>query len=407
MMPAPASNDTVPARPKPAAHPQPDSSSFKIVVAQSAEQLLPHVDAWDDLARQAIEPNVFFESWFLLPAVRAFGADQSLRFVFIYGEDDKKPGTPKLTGFFPLDVTRGFKGLPVQVLSLWHHPYSVLGAPLLRREPASASLEAFLDWAASNPDSVGLVHLPLCPGEGPLNHVLVERCRTQARLSYVSEAHSRALFLPREDTAAYRAAALSGHHNREMRRQERCLAKLGRVEYRVLEQADDVPIWTREFERLEAGGWKGKLGTAFACRGADQLFLRTILADGFARGQLMMLGLFIDERPIALKCNLRAGDGAFAFKIAYDESLAKHSPGVLLELFNVDYLHQHRETRWMDSCAVAGHPMIDRLWLDRRVIQNTLLSTGRRPGDAVVSLLPALRWLKRTLRIRKPKGNAP
>jgi hypothetical protein len=109
----------------------------------------------------------------------------------------------------------------------------------------------------------------------------------------------------------------------------------------------------------------------------------------------MMLGLFLNGRPIALKCNLLAGDGSFAFKIAYDETLARYSPGVLLELFNIDYLHCRSEIRWMDSCAVPGHPMIERLWLDRRIIQDTLLSTGRGPGDFIVSFLPGLRWVKR------------
>ena len=42
--------------------------------------------------------------------------------------------------------------------------------------------------------------------------------------------------------------------------------------------------------------------------------------------------------------------------------------------------------------------MIDRLWLDRRVIFDMVLSTGRRPGDLVVSMLPGLRWFKRKLR---------
>src|SRR5262249_2367572 len=158
---------------------------------------------------------------------RAFGTEQKPLFVFIYENQTKKPGQQLLAGFFPLVRTRGYKGLPVRVLSLWSHAYSVLGAPLLRLETARDCLATFLDWAATGAEAASLVHLPLCPGEGALNQALVENCHAQARLSHVNEAHTRALFLPRKDTAAYRALALSGHHNREMRRQERCLSKLG------------------------------------------------------------------------------------------------------------------------------------------------------------------------------------
>ena len=40
-----------------------------------------------------------------------------------------------------------------------------------------------------------------------------------------------------------------------------------------------------------------------------------------------MLGLFLDDRPIALKVNFVAGDGAFVFKTAYDEAFSRFSPG--------------------------------------------------------------------------------
>jgi hypothetical protein len=58
--------------------------------------------------------------------------------------------------------------------------------------------------------------------------------------------------------------------------------------------------------------------------------------------------------------------------------------------------------RWMDSCAMADHPMIDRLWSERRVVQTLYVATGRRPGDAIVSAMPLGRWLRRSLR-RTPR----
>src|SRR5262249_40853485 len=154
---------------------------------------------------------------------------QRLLFVFIYEYMAKRPGQPPvLSGFFPLVEGRGYKGWPVRRLTLWQHAYSVLGAPLVRQESAREAWAAVVEWAGSGPRGCALVQLPLFPGQGPLHRGLIENCHRCRRLSYVDEAYTRAFFLPRADTATYRALALGGHHNRDMRRQERCLARMGR-----------------------------------------------------------------------------------------------------------------------------------------------------------------------------------
>ena len=61
-----------------------------------------------------------------------------------------------------------------------------------------------------------------------------------------------------------------------------------------------------------------------------------------AQGRLWMLGLALDGKWIALKCNFLAGSGGYAFKIAYDEKLSRFSPGVLLELETLSRLHARR-----------------------------------------------------------------
>jgi hypothetical protein len=112
----------------------------------------------------------------------------------------------------------------------------------------------------------------------------------------------------------------------------------------------------------------------------------------------MMLAMRLDGRPIAHKCNFLSGPGSFAFKIAFDEEYARHSPGVLLELENIRRLHAQSKVRWMDSCADPSHPMLDRLWPDRRTIQDVVVGAGRPLGDCVVATAPLLRLLNRKLR---------
>jgi hypothetical protein len=367
---------------------------FSATLLQSPAELLSYRAEWDELARNTVDPNPFYEPWMLLPAAEAFGGGQDLRFLLLHEGEGR---SRRLAGLWPLQCRRGYKGLPVRYLTLWKHPYCFCTTPLLRAESALGSLGAFFDWAARGPWACGLVEFPQSPVEGPWGQLLIEHARRHSRLHYVDSAHNRALFRRRSSPAEYLALAMSTKRRKEFRRQEKRLRDLGRLEYRVLERADEVPAWTEAFLELGAAGWKGRHGTALGCRASHREFFAHLTREGYARGQVELLGLFLDGKPLALKCNLRSAATAYAFKIAFAEDYARFSPGLHLELFNVEHLHSRPELEWMDSCADPDHFMIDRLWLDHRAVQTVVYSTGRFPGDLVVSLLPALRWLKRKL----------
>jgi len=120
-----------------------------------------------------------------------------------------------------------------------------------------------------------------------------------------------------------------------------------------------------------------------------------------------MLALRLDGRPIASKCDFLAADGSFTFKIAFDESYARYSPGLLLELHNIQRLHAQSRTGWVDSCTHAENFMFNRLWLGRRTIESRVVSTGKAPGDLVIAMLPLLAWLSRKLLRRRASPEGP
>lgn len=377
--------------------PVPDDASFTFVVVRTAEDLAPYRAAWDDLAREALEPNPFYESWMLLPAIDAFGAAASLQFVLVFAPSPDR-GERVLCGFFPLERRRKYRCLPLGYLSLWRHSCCFLSLPLLRASCAGGCLSAFLDWLATDPRGSALLELPWSPGDGPFWQLLVNLNLQRSRLTYVTEQYARCLLRPRADAEAYLAESLTAHERKEVRRKEKRLADLGRVEYRATRPGDDVGPWTEAFLRLEAEGWKGRQGTAMASIPEEAAFFRGVVAEAARQGRLRMLGLFLNNEPIALKCNFLAGTGSFAFKIAFDERHGRLSPGYQLEIANLRDFHDSGEVQWMDSCSDCQPSMFDRLWLDWRVIQTLLLSTGRRPGDLVVSVLPLMRWLRRVFR---------
>ena len=213
-----------------------------------------------------------------------------------------------------------------------------------------------------------------------------------------TESHARALFRPRADAAAHlREAQPRRRRRKEIHRLRRRLGEEGVVEVAALSAEDDPEAWVRDFLDVEAAGWKGRAGTAIGTRPAEREFLLAAAREAARAGRLMLLALRLDGRPIAMKLNFMASTatsrGGFAFKIAHDEAFARFSPGVLLEHEHVAHLHA-LGLDWMDSCAVADHPMIGRLWPDRRGIATFLVAAGLR-GRWVVRAHPLLRRLRR------------
>jgi CelD/BcsL family acetyltransferase involved in cellulose biosynthesis len=372
------------------------------VVVDSAEALEAHVSAWQDLAAQALEPNPFYEPWMLMPALRAFGKGQDLLFVFLYRDT---PGAKaRLCGFFPLHRRRLKK---ISLLGLWQHQHCFLCTPLLRKEDAVECLAAVVDWARRDRRGASILEFNQVSAEGGFHRSWIDFLQRHECFTFLQACHTRALWQPRADVDTYVNLALSSSGRQDFRRKRKRLGELGRLEFRSLEIGGDVERWLTQFLEVEASGWKGDQQTALAKIPEEREYFLEIGRAAFARGQLQMLGLFLDDKPIALKCNFLSGAGAFVFKPAYDESFARYSPGALLELDNMQLCHRSSPVPWMDSCTEPDHPLWNRLWMDRRPIQTILLSTGGTWGNLLVSLRPLLRWFGTWLRRKRPTSGQP
>src|SRR5256885_15605829 len=63
-----------------------------IVVVRDPRTLSGFIPAWEDLAAAAIEPNVFYEHWMLLPALEAFGAGEDIVVVLVLRSEERRVG---------------------------------------------------------------------------------------------------------------------------------------------------------------------------------------------------------------------------------------------------------------------------------------------------------------------------
>jgi len=372
-----------------------------------ARALPPELAAeWDDLAANAADPNVFYERWFLEPALASFGAGSDRVLVCIHRRSSRKDVAPAMVGLFPLERTPDAWGR-ARTLKLISNDYTFLQTPLIRQGHVVETWETFLAWADER-SGCDLIDLPLVRGEGSVGRSLIEAIHRRQSTTLISSVHARALLRRSASEEECLAAALTSKQRHQYERQARRLAEQGPVEYRHMERNDEAPQWIDWFIDLESRGWKGDARTALATEEVACQFVRNMLLGAAQRGRMQAIGIWLNGRPIALKLNLLATPGSFAFKIAYDEAFAKFSPGVLLELENIRLFHQGNEAAWMDSCAAPDHPMINRIWRDRVLLQQVLLSTGTLKGELAVGLRPLGRVLRRLARRgKKPAAAKP
>jgi CelD/BcsL family acetyltransferase involved in cellulose biosynthesis len=329
-----------------------------VIVLRDRASLAAIAPAWEELAATALELNPFYEPWLLLPALRARG-DLGLECVSVWQD-------ATLIGLFPFERRSRFRRLPVETLSSWRHSSHLLCTPLVRRDAAIPALRALMRWAASEASVLELLYLQ---ASGPFDDALREAAGTLVRTAQFS----RPLLVKAANADAYMEEAASGRLRRQIRRNERRLAGRG-AETVVVRPGDAIGDEIERFLRLEVGGWKGRQGGALASDSANLRFGREVLVEAHRRGRLHVAGIDCDGAPIARRLSILSGDGAYAFKTAYDEDYAAYSPGVLAEALCLRDFHSLPGARWMDACG--DNPTLNRMWKHRRSMQSVAVGIG-------------------------------
>lgn len=350
------------------------------------------VPAWDELAGAACEPNPFYESWALLPALEAFPDPNAFcAAVFRAG---------RLDALIPLRSEPRYRGLPARALRSWRHRHMLLCTPLVRTGTERECAAALLRWAREQ-DGASVLELQYLNAGGAFHAGLLDSVGAQRRTWRVAASYPRALLVRGADARSYMAAAIRKSVQKDLQRRARRLAEAGKVERAKLGPGDDVERWIADFMALEASGWKARAGGAFACREADRRFAAEVLRAAFARGRLMAHGIDVDGKPVARELTFAAGEGGFAFKTAYDERYSRAAPGVLLELDLIRSVHEHPTLQWVDSFTGGPNQKLEALWKGRRTIQRVAVGTDAW-GGFLLSLLPLARWAKQKLKGAQP-----
>jgi CelD/BcsL family acetyltransferase involved in cellulose biosynthesis len=320
----------------------------------SLEQMDAAQAEWTDLAARALEPNAFYEAGFALSAARHFPLKDRPRFIVV------RDGLGRMAGLFPI-ATPGLLG--DGLIRLWLHKQAALATPLVDRERAAAVIGAFLDWIEARSLSSGVVFSRITV-DGRFHQALASAVAAGSRSVKVLETYERAALLPGADADELCVRAGSKKKLAEVRRQGRRLREMGRLTFESHEAPEEIRVAAEEFMALEASGWKAGRG-AFLSEAPLATFLRSATRLLARDKRCKIQSLRLDGRPIAMAIVLESQGRSYCWKIAFDESLRSQAPGVQL-IYEQTKAHLDRpDLEMADSCAIANHPLIDRLWPDR------------------------------------------
>jgi CelD/BcsL family acetyltransferase involved in cellulose biosynthesis len=346
--------------------------------------LAPLADEIRALSARAAEPNVFYEPSFMLAVAPVFGAGAGAMLV--------RSATGRLTGLFPARIERPQGGL-MPMLCGFTHPFGPLGVPLIDRDAPEAVVGAWLDRLAGDQAMPALLLMPFVPEQGAFARALDTVLSQTDRASVAFGPHTRALLDPGAERDGYIERAVSAGRRKEMRRQRRRLEEFGPVSFDTVMDADGIAAALQDFLVLEASGWKGVAGSAIVDEPAVKTFVQAAVSSLAAEGHARIDRMSLDGRPIAATVTLKSGDTAWCWKIGYNESMARFSPGVQLICELTEKLATDQRVARTDSCATADHPMINHIWRERLSLSDRLIAL--KPSAMPFSLACGLESLRR------------
>ncbi|MGX9572865.1 GNAT family N-acetyltransferase [Mesorhizobium sp. f-mel] len=332
------------------------------------------VEELDYLCTRTIEPNVFFNPRFLAPAMPRL-EDREVRLAVIRDGDEYRN---RLRLLVPFSVERPAMPLGVRVMRTWSSPFGPIGTPLVDRDDPVGVVEDFFSMLSRPHLKLPKVLvLPDIRLDGPVASLLATVAETRGLTLVTTGKAERPMLESGLDGNDYLKASLRSHHYREFRRLKRRLADLGRLEHLVARGPENIRHAIERFLTLEAAGWKGRERTAMAIDRYRAAFAREAVHRLAEQDLCRIHSLTLDDRTIASLIVFVEAGVAYTWKTAYDETLAAYSPGTLLM---IEVTRQHLDDpniMMTDSCAVPDHPVMSRLWTERRPI-----------GTLVIGLTP-------------------
>jgi len=337
---------------------------------------------WQDLADNSVDPNPFFAPGYLQPFLRAFPS-ATIRLLVI-----REKGSKNWRMTAPIGRRRA--GLAVPVKTTWTSYYAPLGTPLLRDIGGADDVAAFVKAGAG---SSSLMAMPFLPSNSRVASLAGEITGWESRWAgkLARAGHSSGNL----GEIQYKTA-MSRKRRKEMRRQLRRLEDHGPIRTAHLLGKEALKGF-EDFLKLEAKGWKGRAGTALSSSEETASFSRHVIKNRSLNNGVRIDQLWAGETLISSLILFVEGSHVFSWKIAFNETFARVSPGAQIAAISMKQNLQSPDILEADSLAVPGHSMIEPLWRGRVEFGTLILSRGTL-GTSLASLAAADLKLEHSVR---------
>ena len=353
--------------------------SMEVRVVSLRELTDEDLAGWNRCAADALEANPFFEPDWLLTALGRLGESPTASVVLVGRGDTIDAVVPVA------DVVADGPGAagPESHAALLTRvaPTAVaLGTPLITAEggldAATCLLTALVCEAEHR--GAGLVVMEWLGDDGPVVELLREAAARTDRHLIEFDSWDRALLRRGDgvgtgDGQPYWLRGIGKNRRRTIRQHRRHLAAALGSDLVVRRRTDTAAV--DRFLALEASGWKGQAadGLAFGRESCSTLFFEDVCCRYLRSGRMWFASLEGPDAPIAMICLVRAGNGVFAYRTAYDESYAKHGPGVEVFLAAMEQFVQDEDAGWLDTCSAPGNDHLLGLFPDRHAMATLMV----------------------------------
>ncbi len=368
---------------------------LELVPAIGLNRLASDIEA---LSKRSVDQNIFFESEVLLaawPRLISTLAPHGCWMLCLWETiSDKR----NLRLFTPVRVNK--IGLPAhKVIQSLSNEFMPIGTPLIDKECAGEAAENLLrllgDPALNLPKLMDFTHQRQTSKSSKL---IIEAASSLGLEAHHNNIQQRAaLFSPTKPKRTVEQT-IGKKRLRELARQLRKLRENGEVTFVTARTEEEVLDAFEGFMTLELKGWKGRRGTALYNHKKIAAFSRQIVAELVTKNGSEIFTLKHDGRPIAALIFLGRGGHLVPWKMAFDESYGKFSPGMQLMLEATKNLLNRDEFVEADSLAVTDHWMMNSIWPDRITIQDTTIALH---PSARKELVAAVRAKERVIAFRK------
>jgi hypothetical protein len=353
--------------------------------------LLP---AWTDLCSRAVEDNVYYSPRYAKALLGSVESGEELVFATVWKDATLVALLPCMHGWFIAPLI-GFAG------SAWQNKYIFSCMPLLDHALKVEAAAALLDVLASIDASEWII--PTVNTQGEACRAMISALEQKGLLWAFLDRFERPALVRDHTFEEHMRAQVMSSRRKSLARNRRRLEELGKLEHESHSFGEGLDGALSDYLRIEAGGWKGKRGTALACDEATREFALNAFTGENGSSLCRADVLKLDGTPIAVSLIAVCGRTGFAVKSTYDEAYRRYGIGVLLEL---EVIRSFLSESWADrlDSATAGPHVLDTLWSGRIEVANLIFSLSRRHQGFRLGALRLAQHLQANMREGLKRG---